>query len=222
MSKSGSHLQLLKELKRAEAVLEDLLATLVGLNSVLKPIEQDMKVTDFASTGEYVQGVSNGVVCVPSGLIQGDPVQQIITERERGREFPALIKSGDRSESSITVESIVNMLQAQDQKKHLEYVINLRWAELPAILEKDNVAIIGSRYVSGSTVEVAKLEKRLEDLHFRVLRDNGEFGGGPLIYEIIRSFEDRQDLLVVELTLSRSVVNKRELVVEIFDMLATL
>ena len=191
MSKSGSHLHLLKELERAEVVLEDLLATLVDLNSVLKPIEQDMKVTDFAANGEFVQGVSSGVVCIPSGLIQGDPLEQIITEREKGRGFPALIKAGDRSESSIIVESIVNMLHAEDRKKHLEYVINLRWSELPAILEKDSIAIIGNRYVSGSAVEMAKLEKRLEDLHFRVLRDNGEFGGGPLIYEIIRSFEDR-------------------------------
>ncbi|NHI90453.1 MAG: hypothetical protein EAX87_13105 [Candidatus Thorarchaeota archaeon] len=222
MSKSGSHPQLLEELERAESVLGDLLATLVSLNAVLKPIEQDMKVTDFASNGEYVQGVSRGIVCVPSGLIQGDPLQQIIAEREKGRKFPALIKAGNRSESPVIVESIVNMLHAEDEKKLLEFVINLRWAEFPAVLEKENTIIIGNRYMSGSPTEMANLQKRLEDLNFLVLRDNGEFGGGPLIYEIIKSFEDRLNLLVVELTLSRSSANKRESVVDILEMLATL
>lgn len=222
MSKSGSRPHLLRELERAESVLEDLLATLASLNAVLKPIEQDMKVTDFASNGEYVQGVSRGIVCVPSGLIQGDPLQQIIAERERGRKFPALIKAGNRSESPIIVESIVNMLHAEDEKKPLEYVINLRWAEFPAILEKENTIIIGNRYMSGSSIEMTNLQKRLEDLHFLVFRDNGEFGGGPLIYEIIKSFEDRLNLLAVELTLSRCAANKREPVVGLLEMLATL
>lgn len=222
MSKSGSHPHLLEELERAESVLGDLLATLVSLNAVLKPIEQDMKVTDFASNGEYVQGLSDGIVCVPSGLIQGDPLQRIVAERERGQKLPALVKAGDRSESPVIVESIVNMLHAEDEKKPLEYVVNLRWAEFPAILEKENTIIIGDRYVSGSPIDITKLQKRLEDLNFLVLRDNGEFGGGPLIYEIIKSFEDRLNLLAVELTLSRSAANKRESVVEILEMLATL
>ena len=158
---------------------------------------------------------------MPSGLIQGDPLQRIVAERERGQKFPALVKAGDRSESPVIVESIVNMLHAEDEKKLLEYVINLRWAEFPAILEKENTIIIGNRYVSGSPTDMTKLQERLGDLHFLVLRDNGEFGGGPLIYEIIKSFEDRLNLLVVELTLSRNAANKRESVVGILEMLAT-
>ena len=114
MSKSRS---LLKELEHTESVLQDLLDVLVNLNSTLKPIEREMKVSDFASSGEYVQGESNGVVCILSGLIQGDPLQRILQARGRGRDIPSLIKAGDRSESEITVESIVNMIHAEEQKK---------------------------------------------------------------------------------------------------------
>ncbi len=110
MNKSSSQRSLLKELEHTEIVLQDLLTTLSNLNSTLKPIEREMKVGDFASSGEYIQGASSGVVCVLSGLIQGDPLQRILAEHGRGKDIPALIKAGDRSESAITVESIVNML----------------------------------------------------------------------------------------------------------------
>lgn len=221
MSKSSSQRSLLKELEHTEIVLQDLLATLSNLNSALKPIEREMKVSDFATSGEYVQGASKGVVCVLSGLIQGDPLQRILTEKGRGRDIPALIKAGDRSESPITVESIVNMLHAEDQKRSLEYVINLRWAELPAPLEREKAVIIGTRYESGSSIRLTKLETDLEKICPKILTDNGEFGGGPLAYEIIKSFSHRRNLLVVELTLSRQVVENDIAVIQILNMLAS-
>ncbi len=222
MSKSSSQRSLLKDLEHTESVLQDLLTTLSNLNSTLKPIEREMKVSDFTSSGEFVQGVSKGIVCVLSGLIQGDPLQRVLVEKGRGSNIPALIKAGDRSESPLTVESIVNMLHAENQKQHLEYVINLRWAELPEPLEKDKVVIRGTRYTSGNHTRFAKLEKALEDDGFKLILDSGEFGGGPLAYEIIRSFDDRHDLLVVELTLSREVAENQDKVVRLLNMLASI
>ncbi len=221
MSKSNSQRGLLKDLERTEIVLQDLLTTLSNLNSALKPIEREMKVSDFASSGEYVQGTSRGVVCVLSGLIQGDPLQKILAEKGRGRDIPALIKAGDRSESPMTVESIVNMLHAEDQKRSLEFVINLRWAELPAMLEKEKVAIIGTRYESGNSIRLMKLETELKEIGLKVVSDSGEFGGGPLTYEIVKSFNNRRNLLVTELTLSRLVVENDVAVIQILNMLAS-
>lgn len=221
MNKSSSQRSLLKELEHTEIVLQDLLTTLSNLNSTLKPIEREMKVGDFASSGEYIQGASSGVVCVLSGLIQGDPLQRILAEHGRGKDIPALIKAGDRSESAITVESIVNMLHAEDQKQSLEYVINLRWAELPASMEEERAVIIGTRYTSRNTIRMTKLEVGLEEICLMILRDDGEFGGGPLVYEIVKSFSNRRDLLVVELTLSRQVVENELAVIRILNMLAS-
>ncbi|MFW9974540.1 MAG: hypothetical protein ACFFDQ_04710 [Candidatus Thorarchaeota archaeon] len=221
MSKSKSQRSLLKELERTESILQDLLTTISNLNVALQPIEHKLKVSDFASSGEYIQGVSKGIVCVPTGLIQGDPLEKILTERGRGRGIPALIKSGDRSESPITVESILNMLLAEDRKQSLEYIINLRWAELPAPLEKEMIVIRGSRYVSGNHLRLSKLEKDLEKLGFKVIRDKGEFGGGPLSYKIVKSFDKKRNLMVVELTLSRQIVENSSLVIQILNTLAS-
>jgi hypothetical protein len=221
MIKSSSQRGLLKELERTEIVLQDLLTTLSNLNSALKPIEREMKVSDFASSGEYVQGASRGVVCVLTGLIQGDPLQRILTEIGRGGDIPALIKAGDRSESDMTVESIVNRLHAEDQKRSLEYMLNLRWAELPEPLEREKVVIIGTRYESGNSIRLTKLETELEKIGLKIVRDNGEFGGGPLTYEIVKSFSNRRNLLVAELTLSRQVVKNDTAVIQILNMLAS-
>ena len=221
MSKSNSRRGLLKDLERTETVLQDLLTTLSKLNSTLKPIEREMKVSDFASSGEYVQGSSRGVVCVLSGLIQGDPLQRILTEKGGGRDIPALIKAGDRSESPMTVESIVNMLHAEDQKQSLEFVINLRWAEFPAMLEKEEVVIVGTRYESGNSIRLMKLETELDKIDLKIVSDSGEFGGGPLTYEIVKSFNNRRNLLVTELTLSRLVVENDAAVIQILNMLVS-
>lgn len=219
MSKSNSQKGILKDLEHAEIVLQDLLTTLSNLNSALKPIEREMKVSDFASSGEYVQGASRGVVCVLSGLIQGDPLQRILTEKGRGRNIPALIKAGDRSESPMTVESIVNMLHAEDQKRSLEFVINLRWAEFPTPLEREKVVIVGTRYESGNSIRLMKLETELKNIGLEIVSDSGEFGGGPLTYEIVKSFNNRRNLLVTELTLSRLVVENDATVIQILNML---
>jgi len=81
MSKSNSESSLLKNLEFAVSVLQDLLSTLSNLNSTLKPIEREMKVSDFTSSGEFVQGASKGIVCVLSGLIQSDPLQRILAKK---------------------------------------------------------------------------------------------------------------------------------------------
>ncbi|MFX1559869.1 MAG: hypothetical protein ACFFBL_04730 [Promethearchaeota archaeon] len=222
MSKSSSQRSLLKELEHTETVLQDLLTTLSNLNSVLKPIEQEMKVSDFAISGEFVKGVSKGIVCVLSGLIQGDPFQKILTDRGRGGNIPAMIKAGDRSESQMTVESIVNILHAEDQRRPLEYVINLRWAELPEPLERENGIIRGTRYISGNHISIERLDRVIEDAGFRLVQDNGEFGGGPLIYETIKSFDNRRHLLVVELTLSRKVVEDQTSTIQLLNILASI
>ncbi len=221
MSRSNNHRSLLKELERTESVLQDLLTTISNLNKALKPIESKLKVSDFATSGEYIQGVSKGIVCVPTALIQGDPLEKILTEKGRGRDIPSLIKSGDRSETSITVESILNMLHAEDKKRSLEYIINLRWAELPAPLEKELVVIRGTRYATGNHIRLSKLDADLEKIGFKIIRDNGEFGGGLLSYEIVKSFDKRRDIMIVELTLSRQIAENGARVIEILNTIAS-
>jgi hypothetical protein len=220
MSETRNERSLLLELERTEMILQELLTRLSSLNSALEPIERDLKICDFAESGEFVQGSSKGIVCILSGLIHGDPLQKVLTEKGRGRDIPALIKAGDRSESQGTIDSIVSMIYAQDQKQSLEYVINLRWAELPSSLEGENVVIIGSRYSMTTAIRVSKLKEGLKKLGHKVLYDDGEFGGGPLVYEIVKLFGDRRNLVIIELTLTRQVVENSDSVTKILNLLA--
>ncbi|MFW9810319.1 MAG: hypothetical protein ACFFE6_13155 [Candidatus Thorarchaeota archaeon] len=209
----------LQELERTERVLEVLLTRLSELNSALEPIEKMMRVSDFASSGVYVQGASRGVVCVLSGLIRGDPFDRLLNEN-RGRGIPALIKAGDRSESQSTVESIVSMVHAKDQSKSVEFIVNLRWSVLPKPIEKENIMIVGTRYLSGNPQEVRRLIVELQGLGIEILEDDGEFGGGPLVYEFIKSYNNKQTPLVVELTLSHKLSENQNLVTKILNTLA--
>ncbi|MFW9768140.1 MAG: hypothetical protein ACFFF9_06425 [Candidatus Thorarchaeota archaeon] len=211
-----SRSSLLHELERAESVLNVLLERLSDLNAALEPIERSMRVSDFSSSGVFVQGASRGVVCVLSGLIQGDPLERVLSNL-KGRGIPTLIKSSDRTESQSTVASIVNMVTAEDQKKHVEYIVNLRWSEFPRPIERENVAILGTRYLKG---DVTLLRKMIESLGVVVLEDAGEFGGGPLVSELIRTFEKRSDQLILELTISHGLSENIPLLIRILNIIA--
>jgi hypothetical protein len=219
MSGARKRRNLLQELERTEKVLDVLYVRVSNLNSILEPIEREMRVTDFVSSGVFVQGESRGIVCVLSGLIKGDPLERVLSEK-KGSGIPALIKAGDRSESPTIVESIVNMVHAEDNKKPVEYVVNLRWSVFPGPIDKENIMIVGTRYSSGSIHEVKRLKTEFEALGIVILEDDGEYGGGPLVYEFIRSFRNKPEPLVIELTLSHKLSENVTVVARILNVLA--
>jgi hypothetical protein len=214
---SGS--SLLQELERTEEVLEVLLDRISSIIEVLEPIERTMRVTDFSSSGVYVQGTSNGIVCALTALIRGDPMEQVLRDK-KGIGIPALIKAGDRSESPSTVDNIVKMVLAESEKKSLDFIVNLRWAVFPKSLENGRTLVFGSRYVSGHPRLVKKLQEKLEAIGVIVIEDDGEFGGGPLVFEFIKSFRNKNDSLVIEITLSESLSKNVGLVTGILNVLA--
>lgn len=211
---------LLQELERTEEVLNVLLTRLVNLKAILEPIEMQMRVTDFESSGIFKMGVSRGIVCVLSGLIKGDPLERMLHDKG-SRGFPALIKASDRTESPSTVESIANMVLAQNKNKQVEYVINLRWSVLPKPLEKEYTIIAGTRYISGNRQDIERLLSGLKGLGINIVEDGGEYGGGPLTYSLSKSFRNRPDLLIMELTLSHRLSENDTLLSRILNLLAT-
>ena len=110
------------------------------------------------------------------------------------------------------------MVQAEDQKKAIEFIVNLRWSEFPKPLEKGNVVIIGTRYVKG---DVKSLREELEKLGVVIINDDREYGGGPLVHMFTKTEMKTPDALVVELTLSRSLSENLPLVTVILNVLAS-
>jgi hypothetical protein len=82
----------------------------------------------------------------------------------------------------------------------------------------ENVAIVGTRYMNG---DISRLREELEILGVVVLDDDGEFGGGPLMFEISNIFANKLETIVMELTLSQSLAENAPAVTRILNVFAS-
>ncbi len=223
MSSINGHRSLLQELERTEIVLNRLLKKISNISEFLRPLEHSLRAEDFSSSGSYVPGTSNGVVCVLSSLIKGDPLSSSLDLiRGRGLKLPAIIKGSDRSETKSTCDSILKIIEGKPDGTPIDYVINLRWANLPSIINDTNVVVIGNRYNYRKKEALKKLHIRFKELGLQVLEDAGQFGGGPLTYRLTELARKRGNMTVLEITLSHSIAGNQDRVAEILESLTIL
>ncbi len=223
MSNVNGHRSLLQELERAEIVLNKLLKKISDVSNFLRPIEHSLRTEEFSSSGSYVPGTSNGIVCVLSSLIKGDPLSSSLDLiRGRGLKLPSIIKGSDRSETKSTCDSILKIIEGKPSGTPIDYVINLRWANLPSIINDANVVVIGKRYSYRKKEAMQKLSSRIEELGFQILEDEGQFGGGPLTYRLTELARKRRNMTVLEITLSQRLAENHDRVAEILESLTIL
>ncbi|MCK4567989.1 MAG: hypothetical protein KAU48_11850 [Candidatus Thorarchaeota archaeon] len=223
MSSINGHRSLLQELERTEIVLNRLLKKISNISEFLRPLEHSLRAEDFSSSGSYVPGTSNGIVCVLSSLIKGDPLSSSLDLiRGRGLKLPAIIKGSDRSETKSTCDSILKIIEGKPDGTPIDYVINLRWANLPSIINDTNVVVIGNRYNYRKKEALKKLHIRFKELGLQVLEDAGQFGGGPLTYRLTELARKRGNMTVLEITLSHSIAGNQDRVAEILESLTIL
>ncbi len=223
MSNVNGHRSLLQELERAEIVLNKLLKKISDVSNFLRPIEHSLRTEEFSSSGSYVPGTSNGIVCVLSSLIKGDPLSSSLDLiRGRGLKLPSIIKGSDRSETKSTCDSILKIIEGKPGGTAIDYVINLRWANLPSILNDANVVVIGERYNYGKKEAMKKLHIRFKKLDFQILEDEGQFGGGPLTYRLAKLARKLGNMTILEITLSHDIAENHERVAEILESLTIL
>lgn len=222
MSSLNGHQSLLKELEKTETVLNRLLKKISIVSDLLRPLEHSLRSEDFSSSGSYVPGTSNGVVCILSALIKGDPLSSSIELiLGRGLKLPAIIKGSDRSETKSTCDSILKIVEGKPGGTPIDYVINLRWANLPAVVDGINVLVIGNRFHYRKEETMKKLNIRFEELDFHVLEDVGQFGGGPLTYRLAEFARKLKNVTVLEITLSHSFAEDHERVANILESLTS-
>lgn len=223
MSSLNGHRSLLQELERVEIVLNRLLEKISNVSDFLRPLEHSLRAEDFSSSGSYVPGTSNGVVCVLSSLIKGDPLSSSI-DLIKGRrlKLPAIIKGSDRSETKSTCDSILKIIEGKPGGTPIDYVINLRWANLPSIINDTNVVVIGNRYNYRKKEALKKLHIRFKELGFQILEDVGQFGGGPLTYRLTGLARKQGNMTVLEVTLSHRMAENHDRVAEILESLTIL
>lgn len=223
MSSLNRHRSLLQELERTETVLTRLLKRISNISDFLRPLEHSLRAEDFSSSGSYIPGTSNGVVCVLSSLIKGDPLSSSLDLiRGRGLKLPAIIKGSDRSETKSTCDSILKIIEGKPGGTPIDYVINLRWANLPSIVDDANVVVIGKRFHHSKKGDLKKLHIRFIELGFQVLEDAGQFGGGPLTYRLTELARKLGNMTVLEITLSHCIAENHDRVAEILESLTIL
>ena len=223
MSSLNEHRSLLQELERTETVLNRLLKKISNVSDLLRPLEHSLRAEDFSSSGSYVPGTSNGVVCVLSSLIKGDPLSSSLDLiRGRGLKLPAIIKGSDRSETKSTCDSILKIIEGKPGGTPINYVINLRWANLPSIVDDTNMVVIGKRFQYIEKGDLKKLKIRFKELGFQVLEDVGQFGGGPLTYRLTELARKLGNMTVLEITLSHCIAENHDRVAEILESLTIL
>ena len=222
MSSAFEPISILKELERAERVLDNLLKQILSLYTNLEPMESDLRVDDFSSSGMFVPGVATGIVCALTADIKGDPIYRVLESlKGKGLKLPAIIKGSDRSEASETCDSIMKIIKAQFNLKTTRLIVNLRWSSSPAIIENDNVVIIGTRYLHGNMQEIMRFKNRLKELKLEVFDDNGEFGGGLLTYKLTNFAREVDNITVLEITLSSTLSENATMVAEILKAITT-
>jgi hypothetical protein len=223
MNNTSGRRNILGELTRAEGILNGLLERLSNLLAVLEPIESNLRLTDFASSGMYIRGSKNAIICALTADIQGDPIHSAIELiKGKGLKLSSIIKGSDRSESVSTCKSILKIIKAQLKSTESKVVTNLRWSSLPKTIERDNVVIVGTRFCRMDSDEITRLKDKLRNLNLEVYEDEGEFGGGLLAYKLVQLAEEFEELTVLEVTLSSSLAGESPKVAEILEALSSL
>jgi len=223
MSSLNDRRSLLQELEKVESVISNLFQKISNVNDYLKIIEHELRTEEFSSSGSYIPGTSNGIVCVLSALIKGDPLSNSIESlRGTGRKLPAIIKGSDRSETKSTCDSILKIVEGKPGGTPINYVINLRWANLPDVIDDLNVLVIGTRFQYGQKDALKKLYSRLKEADIQILEDRGEFGGGPLTHRLTELARKHRNITVLEITLSRRFAEDKERVANILESLTIL
>ena len=162
-------------------------------------MEHALREEEFSSSGSYIPGTSNGIVCVLSALIKGDPLSTAIESiRGKGLNLPAIVKGSDRSETSSTCDSILKIVEGKPRGISINYVINLRWANLPSVIDGENVLVIGTRFQHGQKSKLQRLYSKFQEAGYQILEDRGEFGGGPLTYKLTELAKRLGDVTVLE------------------------
>jgi hypothetical protein len=212
---------LIKELERAEHVLDDILRQISRIYNDLEPVESNLRVNNVSLNGIIVPGSLAGLVCALTANLKGDPIFNVLESlKGKGLKLPTIIKGSDRSEAQETCEYIMKIIDAKFNLKKTRLIVNLRWSSLPPIIDRDNVIIVGTRFFHGNVREISKFTNRLKELNLEVLEDNGEFGGGLLTYKLIELAKNVDSIIVLELTLSSALSENIRKVSEVLEAVA--
>lgn len=218
MTTSESPKDTMESLAKTEDILRIVLATLGNLEPVLLKIERALSTTELPTSSCFVAGSTDGVVCIAGALIPGTQLAQATrASKGSGRKLPPLVLSSDSGESEETNIDILRTIKKNVRSPR--YIVALRALDVSLPLKNEALVFIGTRYFHGGEEVVRKLEALIRDFGLEAVRDNGEFGGGALVFSLVEIFS-RESELIIELAISREILADHDWFLEFLSLLA--
>lgn len=190
------------DIERAKHVLKQLESILEKLNESLAFEENRLYRGDLKS--DAISGDSSRVIILLSEALTTHPtfIKMLSNFRAVQSNY---IQVDDSLESQLTCRKIVKSISARfsDTPNPPRCIVNLQSALMIPFREKDQVIVIGNRYLQDENEILRKFETQFRGVGFHFVSDQGLFGGGVLTYELARSF---QEITIIEITLSHSFI----------------
>jgi hypothetical protein len=208
MKPQESNPDILDSLNMAGDALKATLLTLVKLESSLSRIERSLAIDELPSASGFIQGASDGVVCISSGLSPGNPLARAIQSiRGSGKKMPSFVLGNDSGEDDESCQDVLRVIRKSIG--HPRHVFTLRVTSAPLPAGSACPVIVGTRYIHGDEAALQKLEDAIRKIGAEPIRDDGEFGGGALIYTLVEALS-RESEQIIELTISQVIADDLE------------
>jgi hypothetical protein len=210
-------------LDRSNGVLSNLVTRVTQLNTQLQVLESRSRLTDLSDTELRIPEIVSGVILVAGRASRNDPLAESVAHnRDSFSRLFAFIEVGDFSEGQAACDRVKAILEFKIATRLSAgaCIVNLRWSPMIQPLEHGRTLVMGSRFRRDSNGRLSTLKERLTAEGFQVLEDEGEYGGGPLVYTLARNLSSNRALTVVELTLSSNVARQPKLVKKIMEALS--
>jgi hypothetical protein len=209
-----------KKLERALKVVDELRASLNGINLSLQLYERAIVLEESEKSGYLLLESKSRFVCLTPDDSKNDPVRILLEALlESKKKLPSVIILSRSEKGSLTrIESIFQS-KIQDSQRENTILINLRWATMLPILEDTMAMVVGIRYQHMPQEMIDNLEAAGSDIGLSTLFDNGEYGGGQLTYQLISRL---QPTVTLEITLSEAVIRNTSVAVSLLERLAKL
>jgi len=203
------------DIERAKHVLKQLESILEKLNVSLEYEENILYRRDLES--DTISDYSSRVVILYSEALATHPtfIRMISKFKSVQSNY---IQVDDSMESQLACRKIVKSIAARfsGAPNPPRCIINLQSAQMIPFREKEQVIIIGKRYIQFEKDVLRKFENQFRGVGFHFVSDQGLFGGGALTYELAQSFHE---ITIIEITLSQSFIEDESNVHRLLEIL---
>ncbi len=213
------------DVDRSIKILERLQTVVMGLSSDLHVLESRLRASDSSSAEIEIPDRIRGIILIAGPFSSHDPLLHSVKKaKARYRESVAFVEVGDFKESQSTCERVRSIIEVRLSKKLQRdaWLVSLRCAGMSPHLDDKKTVILSDRFCRDRQKRLDVFVTRITGLGYHVYRDNGLYGGGPLLYSLLNAqFLDEVDL-VTEVTVSVEMANRDDSIRTVIESLCAI